>query len=166
MKAAIVQGFENYTVFENGVVINTVTNKRISVSVMKVGYPSVRLWNKGKTKLFTMHRLLAIHFIPNPENKREVNHIDGNKLNYQLSNLEWATPSENMKHCYRAGLSNGTYKSGYNHRLRKLSREAVAYIIEQRKHKLKSLKELSQQFGVTPDHICKISKNKIKNMIP
>jgi hypothetical protein len=48
-----------------------------------------------------VHRVLAEAFIPNPENKRTVNHIDGNRLNNQLSNLEWATYSENMIHAHK-----------------------------------------------------------------
>lgn len=54
---------------------------------------------------YLLHRLLADHFIPNPENKREVNHIDNNPANYSLSNLEWVTPSENMKHMVKSGRS-------------------------------------------------------------
>jgi len=53
-----------------------------------------------------LHRVLAIHFIPNPENKKEVNHIDGNKHNNELSNLEWCTPSENINHGVYLGIMN------------------------------------------------------------
>lgn len=53
---------------------------------------------RGKVKQIHIHRLLATHFIPNPNNLPQVNHIDGNKKNNDLSNLEWVTRSQNMKH--------------------------------------------------------------------
>lgn len=62
------------------------------------GYLMVGFNKENKRKAVKVHRLVAEYFIPNPENKREVNHIDRNKLNNHISNLEWCTPKENMKH--------------------------------------------------------------------
>lgn len=70
-----------------------------------VGYFLVTLVHEGKRKNQFIHRLLATHFIPNPENKAHVNHIDGNKQNNDLSNLEWNTPKENAQHAIRIGLT-------------------------------------------------------------
>ncbi len=75
-------------------------NKRID----RAGYYTVRLSNNGKTKTFFLHRLLAESFVPNPLNKPFVNHINGDKLDYTLSNLEWSTGSENMQHAFLKGL--------------------------------------------------------------
>lgn len=72
--------------------------------LMKVGYYSVALWKNCKQKTFHIHRLVAKYFIPNPKGKREVNHIDGNKTNNLLSNLEWVTPKENCRHAQKTGL--------------------------------------------------------------
>ena len=68
------------------------------------GYYSVSLWKEGKGKHYTIHRLLAELFIPNPDDKPQVNHIDGNKLNNNLLNLEWVTQEENARHAYMNGL--------------------------------------------------------------
>jgi hypothetical protein len=61
-------------------------------------------------KLFLLHRLVALTFLENPENKEFVNHKDGNKLNNQLTNLEWVTCLENNMHKIQTGLSNSTKK--------------------------------------------------------
>ena len=70
------------------------------------GYARVRI----KGKRYKIHRLVAETFIPNQEDKREVNHKDGNKLNNRADNLEWATRSENQKHAYKIGLQKSSEK--------------------------------------------------------
>ena len=60
--------------------------------------------NGKKAKNFFIHRLMAETFIPNPENKPQINHIDGNKLNNSIDNLEWVTCAENAQHAIRTGL--------------------------------------------------------------
>jgi len=73
-------------------------------SVEAGGYLEVHLYRNNNRKHHKIHRLLLIHFVPNPLFKRCGNHKDGNKLNNDLSNLEWATYSENNKHAYNIGL--------------------------------------------------------------
>lgn len=68
------------------------------------GYANVCLSRQSKMKTFKVHRLVAIAFIPNPENKSTVNHKDGNKRNNCVANLEWATHSENIIHANKTGL--------------------------------------------------------------
>lgn len=67
------------------------------------GYPKVTFYDKSKNgqKLGLIHRLVAEAFISNPDNKPEVNHINGDKLDYSIPNLEWVTGSENKKHGHR-----------------------------------------------------------------
>lgn len=84
---------------------NQVIPERILKPVFHtLGYCSVLLQVDGLVKRANIHRLVALAFIPNPENKPQVNHKDGNKANNQVSNLEWVTHRENMKHAYDTGL--------------------------------------------------------------
>lgn len=68
------------------------------------GYLCVSLNHQGIRKNFYVHRLVAIYFIPNPKGLPEVNHIDGNKENNDVSNLEWISQKGNMQHAARTGL--------------------------------------------------------------
>ena len=63
------------------------------------------IYKNGTTRWYSAHRLVAEAFVPNPENKPFVNHLDGNKFNNHVSNLEWVTQSENVQHAYSAGLT-------------------------------------------------------------
>lgn len=71
------------------------------------GYKIVSLTYMGKRKTYKIHRLVALAFIPNPENKPEVNHKDGVKHNNYVENLEWVTTSENAKHIHENELHGG-----------------------------------------------------------
>ena len=67
-------------------------------------YQSVILYTKEKKIQVRVHRLVAVHFIPNQYNKPQINHIDGNKLNNHFTNLEWNTHTENQRHAWLTGL--------------------------------------------------------------
>lgn len=98
-----VVGFENYVVSNLGKVKRNDIELTPYIDATK--YSKVGLFNgNGKQKKFLLHRLVAESFISNPENKPEVNHIDGNKQNNCVSNLEWVTRSENVKHAAKKGL--------------------------------------------------------------
>ena len=79
----------------------------ISQHISNSGYYNVPLRKNKIRKFYFVHRLVAQTFLDNPENKPQVNHIDGNRLNNQVSNLEWATRSENVNHALRTGLLHG-----------------------------------------------------------
>ena len=85
--------------------IRNINGEYLSYYDDKDGYKKCTLYTIGGIrKHFMVHRLVAIHFIPNPENKPFINHIDGNKSNNIVTNLEWCTASENMIHADNIGL--------------------------------------------------------------
>lgn len=96
-------------VCDNGAVISRL-GRRLAVQISNAGYARVELHDRNVARKYSVHRLVAEAFVPNPEGKPHVNHIDGNKLNNAASNLEWTTQSENQLHAYRAGLQRGYRK--------------------------------------------------------
>jgi hypothetical protein len=89
--------FPNYNVSNLGNIKNIITNKLLKI-ICKDGYCNISLVNDETKKSFKVHRLVALAFIENPENKSDVNHKDKNKINNQVSNLEWMTRKENNIH--------------------------------------------------------------------
>lgn len=106
-----IDGYEGrYLISSFGrVMSNRIGNKEVPFFVKNNvldsdGYSMVQLSLRGVRKMHKVHRLVAIHFIPNPLNKPTVNHIDGVKGNNKLDNLEWNTVSENIKHAFKNKL--------------------------------------------------------------
>lgn len=93
-----IQNYSNYLIDENGNVYNKTTNKYLKGSIGENGYLYYRLSKEGQKKMFYAHRLVAETFIPNPNNLPVVNHIDNNKLNNNINNLEWVSYSENTQY--------------------------------------------------------------------
>lgn len=103
-----IKGFEwRYSISEYGQIasIRRSLGKRLmKPRKKKNGYLEIKLSDSGKRHFFLIHRLVGLHFVPNPNNLPEINHKDGNKENNHYSNLEWVTSSENQKHAFRLGL--------------------------------------------------------------
>lgn len=117
-----VVGYEGlYSVTHDGKVYSHISNKWLRPGLNGDGYPTVVLRKNKKPRTIAVHRLVAMAFIENPENKSHVNHIDGDKTNNDYRNLEWVTPSENVLHAYKTGLET-------RDTLRKLTPEQVVEI--------------------------------------
>ncbi len=98
-----IEGFNGYYLVSS---LGTVSNRQkdLKTFINNAGYKVLKLTLDGNASHALVHRLVAKAFIPNPDNKREVNHIDGNKLNNDVCNLEWVTSSENKRHAFDTGL--------------------------------------------------------------
>ena len=108
-----VEGFEKYQISSYGRVRSYYNNKEIILKPSKKNtrYYFVVLYNNNIPKTSYLHRLVAENFIPNPDNKLTVNHLNGLKHDNQVTNLEWATPKENTKHGWKTGLMENTRKA-------------------------------------------------------
>lgn len=100
----------DYSVSTEGEVRKDSTNYILSQSVQE-DYKFVSLFINGKQKRMRVHRLVAMAFLENPENKPYVNHINGNRGDNNIENLEWVTPSENTIHAVKTGLMTGNKKA-------------------------------------------------------
>lgn len=110
----------------------------------RIGYQAFGVGRRGARRVMRVHRAVALAFIQNPEGKAQVNHIDGNKANNCIENLEWATQSENMRHAYDTGLYKNQIQ-GETVGTSKLTEEQVRDIRAAKG----TLKELGKRFGVS-----------------
>lgn len=121
----VVNSNDKYEVSNTGKVRRKETGRILTPSLNFCGYEYVTICFSGKHKQIRVHRAVAEAFIPNPENKPEVNHIDGDKLNNCVENLEWCTRLENEQHAWKTGLKKRRY--GFEH---KNSKEVVQLTLD------------------------------------
>jgi len=138
---------------------NGTSNRKLKNLLNKTGYYQVGLHiNGSKKKMFLVHRLIANAFIPNPENKPCVNHINGKKTDNRIENLEWCTHSENTTHAFETKLKEAA--KGEKHGKAVLTKQDVLEI-RARLYIGEKAVELSKEFGVTPPVISKIKLRQI-----
>lgn len=125
------------------------------------GYPVVDLWNINP-KTVSVHRIVAEAFVPNPDNKPEVNHVNGTKTDNIATNLEWVSRSENAAHAYQSGLTHASPVYGSdngNSRLNHKSAESIRKMSAEGK----SSYEIAKRFGVNPSTIQRVLRRETWN---
>jgi hypothetical protein len=160
----------NYEVSKEGVVRNITTKIIIKGGISTSGYKMVSLHINGKRVNKQVHRLVALAFIDNPEDKSQVNHKDSDKLNNHINNLEWVTPKENMKHYYENGgtkNNNQTYKGKFgaeHNRSVKLICNGVIYNGYSEASRLTNIKISTIHYGVKNNKPVKGMHFQLKNI--
>jgi len=147
---------ERFEISKQGVIRNKANKKIKSQYVSDTGYYMITISKKNKSKPYRVHRLLANCFIKNDSLLREVNHIDGNKLNNELSNLEWVSHFGNMQHAFSTGLANNT---GSKNGRAKLNENQVFEIKEKLRNKISQYK-IAKEYNVSRSAILKIHLGK------
>ena len=123
-----IENYPNYKIYEDGRIWSKSRNIFKKAGMNKDGYLRVTLSHNNKHNSYFIHRLLAQHFIPNPDNKPEVDHIDRNKLNNSLENLRWVNRIENVNNANIVGILNEkfiTYSKIYNKFIFQINRQSV-----------------------------------------
>lgn len=128
----------------------------------KDGYLYITCKLKGTRQNYKVHRLVGKLFILNPFNKPEINHIDGNKKNNHIDNLEWNTKSENMKHAIKLKLVTNCTQKGINHNTAKFTFEIVSKMRQDYKDKRGSMRLLANNYGCSVGYFSDIVNNKIR----
>lgn len=136
-----IPGIEFYGAAADGRIWTYRRGRFMQPKVSKVGYLTVDLSRHGKTVTKTVHRLVAAAWLPNPGNLRCVNHLNSDRTDPRVENLEWCTHAKNSAHA----VANGRMRRGANHPDAILTEERVLYIRESTEHP----KFLSTRFGVS-----------------
>lgn len=157
-----IYGFEGrYTISNLGIVRSLLTNKVMKLQLTKFGYLRVNLRyaNSRKFKSFFVHRLVAKHFLDNPNNLQEINHIDCNKTNNIVTNLEWCSREYNIKYSYDHGSKTSKGFNNGNCKITKKTLEEIKELLQDNKF---SHVKIAKLYNVSSSTIDNIANNKTK----
>ncbi len=156
MKYKQIKEHPRYEISREGIIRNIKTMAIKSQYISSTGYYMISISYNNKSKPQRVHRLLAHTFIPNPDKKPEINHINGIKTDNDLSNLEWCTHTENVRHAFKIGLVNNT---GIRNGRAKLNPGKVGEIKQLLNDNLSQYK-IAKMFNVSRSCILKIHLGK------
>lgn len=152
MKNLSVVGYDKYAACVDGNILSLRSGKYLKVSTVSTGYSAVTLSQDGKRENFLVHRLIATAYLPNPENKRTVNHKDGVPSNNELSNLEWATDREQAIHYIETGL-----KTKFKNEYREQPDETIHALCKMIVQNFRT-KEICDALNVSQSLVCNVRK--------
>lgn len=144
---------ENIEVSNTGLVRNAVTKRPYKSGLDRYGYPKLNIGSPPNRLYITVHRLVAITWIPNPENKPQVNHKNGIKTDNRVENLEWNTTSENIRHAYFTGLNDNRFEV----KLTDLVSDDVTAF--------SGFKSLARHIDIQPSILTALARNSYRNPI-
>lgn len=160
-KYIINKNYPHYYIYSDGRIFSKRTNQFLKTPLDRGGYVKVTLTYNGKRVYKTVHRLVAETFIPNPENKPQINHINGIKTDNRAENLEWCTVEENEIHAMRNGLKAVGLRNGKC----KLSDQEVLEIRAKYKSGNITMEILGKEYGVCKSHISGIISHRFRSNV-
>ena len=144
-----IKGYDGYSITDDGKVYSKKRNKFLRITY-QYKYPCVQLCINGKVTTRSIHRLMALSFLPIIEGKNYVNHINGNKNDNKIENLEWVSPKENTNHA----VKNNLYIPPIKNR-KDISKEVLQFDTEGNFiNKYPSANQASRETGISQRHIC------------
>lgn len=152
----VVEKNTDYEVSDRGRIRKSNSHRVLSFYIARTGYPVIGLWNKDRKRRtkYTIHRLVASAFLDNPNGWPCVNHIDGNKENNNIDNLEWCSYSRNNKHAYDMRL-----KVPYQQRITESDMQSIEALSDGGM----SVRDIASHFGVTESAIYQLrARGKIR----
>lgn len=153
-----IKGFEGlYKISNKGNVYSCLKKRLKKLDLSRAGYHSLHLWNKGKDIHFYVHRLVASHFIPNPENKPCIDHINTIRTDNRVENLRWVTVTENINNPITLGKHIGSKRSAETREKQRYAQKSMRPVLcVDTNEKFRSLNEAARKKGLFYENIQKV----------